>query len=481
MRTVLLLAVVSLVVLGGPAPAPVRAEEGETSTPWYLELLRPVEASAKMNAEVQAVPRNQQRPLRQRMAAEYLDAWQGAGLAPEDAELDALYSLNLSALRYGEALALVLPRLLDEDLALSLRAVAAGRASSIVRNYGMAQALGDDVEAEAVAALEALLPQLAGDDEAAARGSVHGALAAHAGRHDDEDGQIRHLMLAAEAMPATAGSAGRTIVRILQGRAHDLDGYVAVRQQAEELLPTLRELATKHLEAVKVEADERTLRVAESAVKLLETVDRPLTMLGAPVEAWTLEHAYGDVQALADLEGKVVVLDFWATWCPWCIKSFPALRDLLRDYADKGLVVVGVTASASAVYEQRYDLDDDLKDKADPAVRPQAVARLARDGQRKDGSPPSLPDAEYREVEHETLARFIENHQMTWPVVMIDKEEPGSKFALTGWPHAVVIDRQGRVRYFKSGALLRDRPEAVAAFRKVLDDLLAEEAQPAAE
>ena len=72
-------------------------------------------------------------------------------------------------------------------------------------------------------------------------------------------------------------------------------------------------------------------------MKRLETVDRPLKMLGEKANAWTLEHAFTDVQTLADLEGKVVVLDFWATWCPWCIKSFPAIRDLLKDYADKDL------------------------------------------------------------------------------------------------------------------------------------------------
>ena len=88
--------------------------------------------------------------------------------------------------------------------------------------------------------------------------------------------------------------------------------------------------------------------------------------------------------------------------------------------------------------------------------------------------PEPLPEAEYREAEKQALERFIANHEMTWPVVMIDKEEPGPKYALMGWPHAVVLDRQGRVRYFKSGALLRDKPEGIAAFRKVLDALLAE-------
>ncbi len=480
MRPSLLLAVLALLLAGGISPATVRAEE-EAETPWYLDLLRPRAALGKVMAALKDVPRREQRLVRQRMATEYLGAWDRAGLTPEGDEIEALYTLNHAARRYGEALALQLPRVRDESLALSLRGVAAGRTSTILRNYRMAETLGEEVETEAVAALEAVLPLLVGDLHAAARGDVHRALAAHAGRQDDEEGQIRHLVLGAEATPLSAGSAGRTIVRILQSRSHDLEGYVTVREQAAELLPVLSGLAAGALAKAKTDGNERTVKRAESVVKLLETLDRPLKMLGAKASEWTLEHAYGDVESLADLEGKVVVLDFWATWCPWCIKSFPAIRDLLRDYADEGLVVVGVTASANAVYDQRYDLDDDLKEKATEGVRPKAVARLARDGQRKDGDPPTLPEAEYREVEHSALGRFIENHEMTWPVVLIDKAEPESKFALTGWPHAVVIDRHGRVRYFKSGALLRDKPDVVASFRSVLEDLLAEEAKPASE
>ena len=64
---------------------------------------------------------------------------------------------------------------------------------------------------------------------------------------------------------------------------------------------------------------------------------------------------------------------------------------------------------------------------------------------------------------------------MSWDVVMIDAAEPGPKFALTGWPHAIVLDRKGRVRYFKRGALLTDKPEGIAKLRKVVDSLLAEE------
>jgi thiol-disulfide isomerase/thioredoxin len=186
------------------------------------------------------------------------------------------------------------------------------------------------------------------------------------------------------------------------------------------------------------------------------------------------------VDALEDLRGQVVVIDFWATWCPWCIRSFPAIRDLLRDYADRGLAVVGVTAPASSVYEQRYDLDDDLKARAVEAGPPRPVARLAGAGPDREDGIPALAEAEYRIAEQEAIGRFVRNHELSWPVVLIDAAEPSARFALSGWPHAVVVDRAGRVRYFKPGALLRDRTEQVAAFRKVLEDLLAEPA-PAAD
>lgn len=45
---------------------------------------------------------------------------------------------------------------------------------------------------------------------------------------------------------------------------------------------------------------------------------------------------------LAEYEGKVVVVDFWASWCVPCRRSFPWLNAMLDKYADDGLVVVGV-------------------------------------------------------------------------------------------------------------------------------------------
>ena len=61
--------------------------------------------------------------------------------------------------------------------------------------------------------------------------------------------------------------------------------------------------------------------------------------------------------SLDQFKGKVVVVDFWASWCGPCRQSFPWLNGVAQKYRDKGLVVVGVN-----VDRERADADLFLKD-----------------------------------------------------------------------------------------------------------------------
>ena len=62
---------------------------------------------------------------------------------------------------------------------------------------------------------------------------------------------------------------------------------------------------------------------------------------GAP--DFTLPAVDGSMVSMSDYSGKVVLVDFWATWCPPCLEMIPILSKLHKKYSDKGLVILGVS------------------------------------------------------------------------------------------------------------------------------------------
>ncbi|CAM2064696.1 TlpA family protein disulfide reductase [Sulfidibacter corallicola] len=79
--------------------------------------------------------------------------------------------------------------------------------------------------------------------------------------------------------------------------------------------------------------------------------------VGKPAPTWDLAAPNGDRVSLEDLRGHWVVMDFWAEWCPPCLKGIPAIEKLHQRYRKKGVKFFGVTwkeqGNAAAILRKR--------------------------------------------------------------------------------------------------------------------------------
>ena len=113
--------------------------------------------------------------------------------------------------------------------------------------------------------------------------------------------------------------------------------------------------------------------------------------------------------ALADFHGKVVLLNFWATWCPYCRKEIPHLVALQEDLGERGLQVVGVAMNWKI----------DSREPNDPGIF------------------------------HQKVATFALEHGLNYPVPLVKEGMNGvmKRFGdPVGVPYTVLIDREGRIR-----------------------------------
>jgi thiol-disulfide isomerase/thioredoxin len=137
--------------------------------------------------------------------------------------------------------------------------------------------------------------------------------------------------------------------------------------------------------------------------------------LSVPVEDIVLKDLQGKDVKVSDLKGKVVLLDFWATWCGPCKIEIPWLIEFQKKYGPQGFTIVGV------------DIDPENK---------------------KEGYV-----AHYLET-----ARYEVNGQkepINYPVVT-GEESLGDKFGLDGYPTGVLISRDGRLVKITSGLVSKD-------------------------
>lgn len=131
--------------------------------------------------------------------------------------------------------------------------------------------------------------------------------------------------------------------------------------------------------------------------KVIAAADLP--PLGA-APAWRLKDVNGKDVSSEQFKGKIVVIDFWATWCVPCKVEIPGYIELTKKYSKDGLVIVGIST-----------------DQAGPEV----------------------------------VKEFMEKNRINYPIVMMD-DDVAAAFAPEAIPTTFLIDRAGQIRDRKVGA-----------------------------
>jgi peroxiredoxin len=123
------------------------------------------------------------------------------------------------------------------------------------------------------------------------------------------------------------------------------------------------------------------------------------TAVGANAPDFTLKTLGGPNMRLQEQRGKVVLVNFWATWCGPCRKEIPHLNRIADKYKSSGLVLMGV------------NVDDDVRNASDVATK----------------------------------------LKVSFPVLLDTDKRVSKLYDLNSMPSTMVIDRSGRVRYLHRG------------------------------
>jgi len=88
--------------------------------------------------------------------------------------------------------------------------------------------------------------------------------------------------------------------------------------------------------------NENTINKEQSEINVSEDINQSHRIeIGKPAPDFTLTDINGEDITLSNLKGKKVLLNFWATWCPYCVEEMPDLNKIYNENKDE-LVVVGV-------------------------------------------------------------------------------------------------------------------------------------------
>jgi len=130
--------------------------------------------------------------------------------------------------------------------------------------------------------------------------------------------------------------------------------------------------------------------------------------VGSAAKEFTVRDSDHQV-SLNQFRGQVVVLNFWATWCPPCTQELPSMMDMQNQLRSRGVVVLGVS----------IDVDDDA------------------------------------------YHRFLKQRSVNFVTVRDPEQKVAGMYGTSGWPESYIIDRQGVLRRKVVGPINWESPEVL--------------------
>lgn len=204
-------------------------------------------------------------------------------------------------------------------------------------------------------------------------------------------------------------------VLMFTGKMNDITGYLST-VQSDSSQETVRE----ENESGQSETDTDESGKTESQGSADDT-ERTLTP--APLSDLELTDQFGNPHSLADYKGKVIFLNFWATWCGPCRNEMPDIQKLYEEYSAQGgdaeVVILGI---------------------AGPGIGQEGSA--------------------------EEIAGFMEENGYTYPVLMDTDGEMFTQYGISAFPTTFMIDKDGNVYGYVPGQMTED------IMRSIIDQTL---------
>ena len=131
---------------------------------------------------------------------------------------------------------------------------------------------------------------------------------------------------------------------------------------------------------------------------------------------FSLRFLSGGSAFLSSFKGKIVILNFWATWCPPCRAEMPSMEKLYQLYKDKGFEILAVDLGES----------------------------------------------------DETVSQFIKRGNFTFPVMMDSNNKIGIMYGIESIPTSFILNREGKIIARVVGSIHWDSPSMIAAVEELL-------------